>query len=215
MSVKSVSRSRLPKADRVPRDLDAEMYPDPSDYFRSAVYIDRRAELGDVNVKGAPACTLIVLHYLWRHTVRNQTGKGLGGDEAPGWVLTGKSKIAKIATECNVAYNSAQKALLWLCEAEWLGGNHAEGHNIRFYVRMDMAGHGDREAVRNRTVTPDGTVPPHDVGHPLPQDGTVPPPQDGRQYRDSKGTWKGLLLRRRNGGKSRSTPNPKANPGRR
>jgi hypothetical protein len=191
----SISKSRRPKFERVARELDDELLPYPKDYYASARYIDRRAELGDFRGKGKPASALLVLHYLWRHTVRNADNVKLGPNESVGWVLTGKCPIGKIADECNVSYTTARTTLHWLFVNEWLDGEYTTDQTIAIRVRMDIEGHKARLAVLGHTmptvgtVTPDrandchGTVPT--VGGDRADDcgGTVP--TVGRQYRDS------------------------------
>jgi hypothetical protein len=153
----SISKSRLPKSARFGRDLDNELLPDPADYFASARYIDRRAELGDFSAKGTPAAALPVLHYLWRHTARKLDG--LGQNEGIGWVLSGKSKLGKIAAECGIAYSSAQRAIDWLAIAEWLdGAQAADGRSYRFRVRMDIDGHNHRMKLLGETVVSERTA---------------------------------------------------------
>ncbi len=130
----------------------------PQGLLRGTKYIDRRAELGDFKGKGKPASALVVLHYLWRHTVRSEDGRGLGPIEAYGWVLTGKSKIAKIATECNLSYNAAGATIKWLRDNGWLGGQHENGIELMLRVRMDMEGHKARLEILGQTVPTAGTV---------------------------------------------------------
>lgn len=156
----SISKSRLPKSQRTARELEDELLPDPTDYFASARYIDRRAELGDFRGKGKPASALAVLHYLWRHTARSETGRGLGPDEARGWVLSGKCPIGKIADECNISYNTARAAIEWLLANDWIDGWGNEGFSHHIRVRMDEVGHKARLAILEGTVPTVGTATP-------------------------------------------------------
>jgi hypothetical protein len=184
----SISKSRLPKSERTARELAAEPLPDPRDYFGSAAYIDRRAELGDFNAKGTPAAVLPVLHYLLRHTVRSSDNRKLGPNERVGWVLRGKSKIGKIAAELAISYNSANRALQWLTDRDWLAPVEA-GQTYLFRVRLDAEGHKlrtERAAGSTsgaQTVTCEGTA--------VTCEGTAPSPErgetvtcEGRQYKD-------------------------------
>jgi hypothetical protein len=154
--------------------LDAEILPDPSDYFATARYLDRRAEMGDFSVKGTPAFALHVLHYLWRHTAR-KTDK-LGLNETAGWVLSGKSKIGKIATESGISYNAAQRALDWLYQEGWVDVCH-EGQSYRWRPALTVEDHEKRTA--GGTVTAEGTVPEAGAstvtaeGTAVPAEGTV------------------------------------------
>ena len=69
-----LSRSKAPKSKREPYKPKEELRPDPTDYFRSASYIDQRAAMGEF--KGSPGRetgTVAVLHYLWRaHAPRQE-----------------------------------------------------------------------------------------------------------------------------------------------
>ena len=170
----SVSKSRLPKGQRTGRDLDAEILPDPSDYFATARYLDRRAELGDFSAKGTPAFALHILHYLHRHTARNRDK--LSRNEATGWVLAGKSKIGKIATETGVSYNAAQRALDWLYQEGWVDASR-EGQSYGWRPCLTVEDHQKRMALK--TVTTEGTVPESEAstvtaeGTAVPAEGTV------------------------------------------
>lgn len=155
----SVSKSRAPKGERKARDLGPELLPNPGDYFASARYIDRRAELGDFTGKGKPASALGVLHYLWRHTIRIGEHSKLGPFEIRGYVLSGKSKVGKIATECGISYNAARTTLMWLAEQEWLDLFPGSGQVFNIRVKMDLDGHNERMTLLGyETVPTDVTV---------------------------------------------------------
>jgi hypothetical protein len=144
----AASQSRLPKAQRVARVLDQEPVPDPEDYFVSAKYIDRRAEVGDF--KGAPRGTVGILQYLWRHTVLTDDLRG----ECKGWVLTGKSKLAKIATENAVSYDHAKNVLDWLADNGWVWKllDTKAGNRLSVKVLMDQEAHDARTLCDGTTV---------------------------------------------------------------
>lgn len=153
----AASQSRLPKAQRIARVLDQEPMPDPDDYFLSAKYIDRRAEVGDFN--GSPAGTVGILQYLWRHTVLTDELPG----ECQGWVLTGKSKLGKIATENAVSYDHAKDVLNWLTDSGWIWKllDKKAGNKLSIKVLMDQEAHDSRTLCDGTT----GGMGQHPIGY--------------------------------------------------
>jgi hypothetical protein len=156
---KKASKSKAAKRDRAPHEPAELKAPNPRDYFASAAYIDQRAAMGDF--KGAGAAVLPVLHYLWRHQVRGAAAKpGLGRDERSDEVLTGKSRIARIAAELNLSYSAVQRAVTQLVNAGWLTWyGYRDDQTMILQVRMDGAGHRDRESLRETGVSCETTPP--------------------------------------------------------
>jgi hypothetical protein len=187
----SISRSRAPKGKRTAREFEVELLPVPGDYFHTARYIDRRAELGDFTGKNRkdrddadknkPATALKVLHYLWRHTARKSDHPTkLSSFERIGWVLSGKSKIGKIATECGISYNAARTTLYWLAEEEWIDIDHGNDQIFDIRVKMRLEDHNERMTLMGQptvtftgTVTEDDEEPCQPMAEGVPTNGTV------------------------------------------
>lgn len=112
------SKSRISKRDREPQKVheDKILVPDPRDGYQLGRYIDQRVAMGDF--RGSPAGTVGLLQYYVRHTARDTSR--LGNGESEGWVLTGKSRVAKIAAENDLSDKTVRRINTWLAEHGWL-----------------------------------------------------------------------------------------------
>lgn len=91
---------------------------------------------------------MLVLYYLVTYMWVKPTEDGDRGD-----VIHGKSGIDDIMEGTGLSRSSAQRALKWLAEGEWIDtqrqlDDQGREVNRRIYLKLDVTGHRERERMR-------------------------------------------------------------------
>lgn len=130
--------------------MSMEALPDTSTTQAAIRYIQGQAASGHFSGRSS---SMLVLYYLVTYMWVRTTEQGGQGD-----VMHGKSGIDDIMAGTGLSRSSAQRALKWLADEEWLDTQRmldANGREVNrlIHLKLDMAGHRERERLRaSRTV---------------------------------------------------------------
>lgn len=127
--------------------MSREALPDTSNTFKALQYVQGQAVRGRFD---GHSTALMVLYYLVMNMWARQSPDGSAG---PGEVMRGKSGIDVIAAATALSPRSVQRAIKWLASEEWIDTQRVlddRGSEVPryIYVKLDMAGHRERERLR-------------------------------------------------------------------
>lgn len=122
-----------------------EALPDATNTFKALHYVQGQASMGRFE---GNSTALLVMYYLVMNMWARQSG-----DQGPGEVMRGKTALDNIAAATALSRRSVQRAIKWLADEEWINTQRElddSGREVQRYifVRLDMAGHRERERRR-------------------------------------------------------------------
>lgn len=123
-----------------------QLLPDPSDERNGYQYLCQEAAAGHFK----HASDLSVMMYLWTWTFRsNSNPEGV----PQGHVMSGKVKVEKIAAGTAMGYSTVKASLNRLRGGGWIQTERSTVNGgwrdtLYIFVRMDVAGHQERDRAR-------------------------------------------------------------------
>lgn len=125
--------------------MSNEPLPDTTNTRATIRYIQGQAAQGHF---AGHSSSMLVLYYLVTYMWVSPTKDGDRGD-----VMHGKSGIDDIMAGTGLSRSSAQRALKWLADEEWVDtqrqlDDHGREVNRSIYLKLDVTGHRERERAR-------------------------------------------------------------------